>query len=564
MRKLISTFYHAEKLHRPGFRVWHRRRVSRWSTAEQAFALCADRAYTPSGSDVRALLPILAGAEREQADAVVSALARAGVTGAKMALAEWQAAQAPLRARLIDLLGRVLRQHDSDEIRAALIQAADDADMAAARKAIVMLGKLGPAQRLPEALETRLMERFAAAPAALQRAITEALGKAGSPRALAFLKAQNTTDPEQNRLQARATLMLQREQHRTAASLIKMDAPLPRTMRVALNCRAGLSRLLASEIGAFVAAPRVERDRVTFDYGGDLRTLLQSRISLDVALIQPLLPGADFFERVLHAFAHDALQAALRAWTDGAIRFRIHWSNAGRGRGATWRLADRASERFPDLINDPVASCWECHVDERRHEIAWVPRAYDDPRFAYRSADVPAASHPTLAAALARQAQPQKDDVVWDPFTGSGLELVEVANLAKVKALIGTDTDSRALAAARKNLTAAGVSHATLEIGDARSYRSDPVTLIISNPPMGRRVARDGGLLTLLDDFLSNAKRNLARTGRVVWLSPQGNHTARSAQALGFEVQRLEAVDLTGFEAELQVLRPGAPRLKSH
>lgn len=537
--------------------------MTRWTTAEQALALCADRAYTPSGGEVRALLPILASADREQADTVVSALARAGITSAKIALAEWQAAQAPLRARLIDLLGRVLRQHDSDEIRDALVQAANDPDLAAARKAIVMLGKLGPTQRLPEALETRLMERFADAPATLQRAITEALGKAGSPDALAFLKQQRSADPEQNRLQARATLMLQREQHRTSASQIRMDTRLPRTMRIALNCRAGLSRLLASEIGAFIEASRVERDRVTFDYGGDLRTLLRSRISLDVALIQPLRPGNDFLERVVQAFVRDDLQASLHAWTQGAMRFRIHWQNAGRGRGATWRLAERVAERFPNLINDPVASCWECQIDERRHEVAWVPRAYDDPRFAYRSADVPAASHPTLAAALALQAMPQKDDVVWDPFTGSGLELVEIARLGKVKALIGTDTDSKALAAARKNLTAAGISNATLEIGDARSYRSDPVTLIISNPPMGRRVARDGALLSLLDDFLSNAKRNLARTGRVVWLSPQGDHTARSAQTLGFDVQRLEAVDLGGFEAELQVLRPPTSKLKS-
>jgi hypothetical protein len=528
--------------------------VPRWTTVEQACALCADRGYTPSDAEARSLIPILGSVDRDQAEAVVMALARAGAAAAKIALQHWPTARAPLRARLVDVLGRVVRQQDDDQIRNALIQAAEDADLAAARKAIVLLGKLGPAQRLPEELEGRLIQRYPEAPVALQRAITEALGKAGSPKALTFLKQQRGADPEQNRLQARATLMLERERQRDVSSRIRLDSPLPQRMRVALNCRTGLSRLLNDEVSSFVDKPRRESDRVSFDYNGSLDTLLQSRIALDVALIQPLRPGKEFFERVLQAITNDALQAGLRAWTEGALRFRIHWANAGRGRGATWRLADRITQQLPQLLNDPVASCWECRIDERRHEIAWLPRAYEDPRFAYRSADVPAASHPTLAAALAYQAAPREDDVVWDPFVGSGLELIEIERRVKVRALLGTDTDGRALDAARANLASAGISKAQLILGDARSQRLEPVTLIVSNPPMGRRVARDGALLALLDDFLSNAKRNLAPKGRVVWLSPQGEHTARRAQSLGFTVQRLEAIDLGGFEAELQVL----------
>jgi len=40
-----------------------------------------------------------------------------------------------------------------------------------------------------------------------------------------------------------------------------------------------------------------------------------------------------------------------------------------------------------------------------------------------------------------------------------------------------------------------------------------------------------------------------------VWLSPAAEHTAKSAARLGFAVERLEAVDLGGFSAELQLLR---------
>jgi hypothetical protein len=47
----------------------------------------------------------------------------------------------------------------------------------------------------------------------------------------------------------------------------------------------------------------------------------------------------------------------------------------------------------------------------------------------------------------------------------------------------------------------------------------------------------------------------LRKGGRIVWLSPSGDHTAQCAARLGFAVERLEAIDLGGFSAELQVLR---------
>jgi len=78
------------------------------------------------------------------------------------------------------------------------------------------------------------------------------------------------------------------------------------------------------------------------------------------------------------------------------------------------------------------------------------------------------------------------------------------------------------------------------------------VSLIISNPSMGRRVTRDGNLGGLLDAFLANAAPSLVPGGRLVWLSPFADRTAASARRLGLKVTRYEAVDLGGFSAELQ------------
>jgi len=80
----------------------------------------------------------------------------------------------------------------------------------------------------------------------------------------------------------------------------------------------------------------------------------------------------------------------------------------------------------------------------RRHPV--------DERFAYRTETVAASSHPTIAAALVRLVPPREDDVVWDPFVGSALELIERARLGPYRALHGTDVDEGALEAARANL----------------------------------------------------------------------------------------------------------------
>jgi tRNA G10 N-methylase Trm11 len=168
---------------------------------------------------------------------------------------------------------------------------------------------------------------------------------------------------------------------------------------------------------------------------------------------------------------------------------------------------------------------------------------------------VPAASHPTIAAALARTAGVRADDVVWDPFCGSGGELVERSLLGPCRRLIGSDVDPRALEAARANLDAANV-RAELIAGDALTLSPTGVTLILTNPPMGRRVARSGGATAaLVDGLVATAARTLVRDGRMVWLSPLPERTVAKARTVGLKVFDVARVDLGGFDAMLQVLR---------
>jgi hypothetical protein len=82
--------------------------------------------------------------------------------------------------------------------------------------------------------------------------------------------------------------------------------------------------------------------------------------------------------------------------------------------------------------------------------------------------------------------------------SGSGLELVERGLLGPYARLIGSDLDPKALTTAEANLKSAGLERFELHAADATTFKPEGVTLIVTNPPMGRRVQR-GDVAPLLD-----------------------------------------------------------------
>ena len=134
---------------------------------------------------------------------------------------------------------------------------------------------------------------------------------------------------------------------------------------------------------------------------------------------------------------------------------------------------------------------------------------------------------------------------------GSGGELVERALLGPHKALFGSDVDPRALAAARENLGAAGFT-ATLAQADALTYAPSGVTLIITNPPMGRRSSRTPGTGEMLDRLVEHAAGVLVPGGRFVWIAPWPQRARAAAERAGLVLERARSIDMGGFDAEIQ------------
>jgi SAM-dependent methyltransferase len=284
---------------------------------------------------------------------------------------------------------------------------------------------------------------------------------------------------------------------------------------------------------------------------GPLAALFASRLWATLAIPFPLSPPEDLAAAVAQTLAAPAVLGLLRAWTQGPIRWRLGFTH-GHKRAVIWRAAQAVGAAVPDLVNDPTATTWDALVDDTARTLALVPRRLDDPRFAYRVADVPAASHPTVAAALAWLAEARPTDRVWDPFCGSAVELIERARRGPLRSLLGTDLDAAALDAAGANLAAAGVS-AELAIADARTHAPGPpasIDLIITNPPLGSRVQLDAA--ALLVAALPNLARALAPGGRLVWITPAPRRTTPVAEQLGLVRRRSHPVDLGGVRGQLE------------
>jgi hypothetical protein len=509
----------------------------------------AKASFTPGARDAPALVELIAGGAEPAATRAATALVKLGDVGRTAVMGRLAGLDEAASARMIGVLGQLARAGDG-EARAAVLAHVEHPAPRVRRAAAVALGKLGG-----DDARRALLARWDAGDATPdeRRALAEALGKAGGEEALVRLRGlEESGDAELMRRRDRAVLMADRTARRDEASQIAIDVPPPRPLAIELGCRPGLGALLAEELAALGHTPRPLGDRgVEIELARPLGALFAARLWTSAAIPIPLPPMAkdgDLAGAITRALVSPAVLALLRAWTRGPIRWRLDFAR-GHKRAVVWRVARDVAAAAPALINDPVATTWDVVVDDEARHLALAPRRLDDPRFDYRVADVPAASHPTVAAALAWLAGARPDDRVWDPFCGSGVELVERARRGPARRLLGSDVDGAAIEAARANLAAAEVP-AELAIADARTHAPGPVDLIITNPPLGSRVRIDAA--ALLVAALPGLARALAPRGRLVWITPSTRRTSPVAEQLGLVRVRSLPVDLGGVRGQLE------------
>lgn len=462
-------------------------------------------------------------------------------------------------------MGRRLREAPTASLIDELLALTHAQEAKVARYAVLALagaeGESRAEERLLELWDDPLLKPE------MRRAVVRSLGSVGGALAKERITNHNHGDSnfdlEFQRLRQQALLILSRRLGRASTQAdrprgtIRDDVPIDR-LRIRLACRNGLERITCVDLAeSRILGP----GRLELWHRGPLAALFRVRTFESLALTLPPQPvrDGDVASAAAAALTSDQARLILSTLTSGAIRYRLAWKGDGRQNQLVWRIAELAQALWPDLVNDPRSSTWEAELHPRGDQlyVDLVPKALVDPRFSYRLADVPAASHPPLAAALARVAGVKGDDVVWDPFAGSGTELVERALLGAARELIGTDRDPAALRAASANIGAAGLTgRVSLIEADALAFRDARPTLILTNPPLGRRVARsEGG--ELLDAFLRHAASRLAPGGRLVWVSPDARRHGALAERLGLRVGYEQRVDMGGFPATIQRLEMG-------
>jgi len=357
-------------------------------------------------------------------------------------------------------------------------------------------------------------------------------------------------------------------------------------VRVHLECRTGLESIVTQELAEnelLKAKFRVERMLP----GKVLVEVLQpftlkelytlrcfSGVSFPLGDLPPLPePGALLNSDALAALIASKLALnVLQSFTVGQVRYRLECASRRPPPTAVRAIKARVFAKAPALLNDPRAALWEVVIHENATAIsvALRPRLRPDPRFTYRQGDVPAASHPPLAAAIARIAGVGENGVerIWDPFCGSGLELAECVLRGEVTEVYGTDLSGEAVAVAEANVAAAALrgrggkrpklnfTACDFRLAFGRKDLQD-LTLLVTNPPLGKRVPVEDLRQMVLGVF-DAAHRLLRPGGRLVLINPL---ELRPRSGLRLESGRRVDLGFSHFQLEKYVKEQPRNRL---
>ena len=367
-------------------------------------------------------------------------------------------------------------------------------------------------------------------------------------------------------------------------STIRMEALIPSnpSMRIRLRCRRGLEKIVREEAEELLFSTGI------FQLGGvePGYVMLIPRKSFSLAMLYKCRcfasvgfslgqvsesPGADaqWMESLARCIASSQTHEIMIAATEGAARYRLDFPAQGHQRGAIRKVVDRAYALCPQILNDAREAPWSVDVipvgfggpleaGGKHSSVELRPRLYPDPRLFYRQDDIAAASHPPLAACMARLAAEANQDFIWDPFCGSGLELIERTLLGGITAAYGTDLDAKAIEVAKTNFSAAQLEPSRAkflccdfrEAQNATGMKPGGVSLIITNPPLGRRV-RVKDMQGLFGDLYYAATTMLRPGGRLIFVNP-----LRTGPSEGFfKLEYRQSIDLRGFNCSLEMYR---------
>ena len=428
------------------------------------------------------------------------------------------------------------------------------------RYAIAALPKLGAGENEEAALLAVLKS-----PAGdrERKFLSQSLDKFGGEATLEVLRGETGILPTEQKVKAHVA-------RAACPTVVGLDRVLYdfSGIRIYLRGRSGLERMVREEVEDYFkkknqfrfekASPGLVAITAVAPFTlGDLY-VLRCFGTLNFILGQvPSSPGTGYTDALALKIICPLAQKIFSAFTEGAVRYRLEFVDKGAQRGLVKQVVNRAYALCPEILNDARQSPWAVDVysgvDEDSVELR--PRFSPDPRLSFRQGDVPAASHPPLAASMARLAGSCQGEVVWDPFCGSGLELIERSLLGGVRKVIGTDLSQGAIDITEANFAAAdlkGVEKKFIcadfqDFCSSGALQGERVSLILTNPPMGMRVPIPN-LRGLMEDLFRVAAAVLPPGGRLVFANPIRMESPQRELRLDSR----QVVDFGGFNARME------------
>ncbi|MEM2111681.1 MAG: DNA methyltransferase [Candidatus Bathyarchaeia archaeon] len=148
----------------------------------------------------------------------------------------------------------------------------------------------------------------------------------------------------------------------------------------------------------------------------------------------------------------------------------------------------------------------------------------------------PAAMSAKIARCMINLAQPKKEDIVMDPFCGTGSFLVE-AGLIGCR-IIGFDVKRYMVEGSQRNLRLFNIEPEGLAVADARfiPLANIKIKCVVTDPPYGTSATTLGFTTKdLIGFFFSEARKVLVKEGRVCVAAPKTIKVSGFGEKSGFE-----------------------------
>jgi len=146
----------------------------------------------------------------------------------------------------------------------------------------------------------------------------------------------------------------------------------------------------------------------------------------------------------------------------------------------------------------------------------------------------PSAMPAKLARCMVNLARPKKDDLLLDPFCGTGSFLIEAA-LMDCRVL-GFDAQNRMVKGSLRNMRFFNLEYDGLAVADAKHLPVTKVDCIVTDPPYGRSASTMGCTTKqIIRDFLTVSTESVAKRQFICIAAPKNIHISDIAEMVGLK-----------------------------